>query len=100
MSELTATVLVVDDEPAILRAVSAGLKARGYRALTVPTGKQALEAIVSDPPDVVVLDLGLPDIDGLDVCRRIRQWSSVPIVVLSAEGSDSRKVAALDEGAD
>jgi two-component system KDP operon response regulator KdpE len=92
--------LVVDDEPAILRALRAGLEARGYRVRTETSGQGAIDATAVDDPDVVVLDLGLPDIDGIAVCRRIRGWSDVPIVVLSADGSDSRKVEALDEGAD
>jgi two-component system KDP operon response regulator KdpE len=95
-----ATVLVVDDEAAMLRAVSAALGARGYRVITAATGEQAISAAAVETPDVIVLDLGLPDIDGIDVCRRLRQWTTVPIIVLSAEGSDARKVAALDEGAD
>jgi two-component system KDP operon response regulator KdpE len=93
-------VLVVDDEPALLRAVGAALKARDYDVATAITGQAAIDAIALAPPDVVVLDLGLPDIDGIDVCRRVREWSDVPIVVLSAEGSEARKVQALDEGAD
>jgi two-component system KDP operon response regulator KdpE len=93
-------VLVVDDEPALLRAVGAALKARSYDVATVETGQAAIDAIALTPPDVVVLDLGLPDIDGIEVCRRVREWSDVPIVVLSAEGSEARKVLALDEGAD
>ena len=100
MTEGTGTVLVVDDEPAILRALGAALKARGYQLLTAVTGEQAVEIVAVDNPDVVVLDLGLPDVDGLDVCRQIRGWSRVPIIVLSAEGADERKVAALDLGAD
>lgn len=95
-----STVLVVDDEPAILRAVRAGLEARGFAVLTATTGQGAIEAIVTGQPDAVVLDLNLPDIDGVEVCRRVRAWSEVPIVVLSAEGSERRKVLALDEGAD
>jgi len=94
------TVLVVDDEPAILRAVRAGLEARGYRVRTATDGQGAIDTVALEAPDVVVLDLGLPDLDGVDVCRRIREWSNVPIVVLSADGSDQRKVVALDEGAD
>ncbi len=94
------TVLVVDDEPAILRAVRAGLEARGYRVRTATDGQGAIDTVAMEAPDVVVLDLGLPDLDGVDVCRRIRGWSDVPIVVLSADGSDQRKVVALDEGAD
>ena len=94
------TVLVVDDEPAIRRSVSAGLTARGYDVRSVASGNQAVDSVAGDPPDLVILDLGLPDLDGVDVCRRIRAWSQVPIVVLSAEASDYRKVLALDEGAD
>ena len=93
-------VLVVDDEPALLRAVGAALKARSYDVATVGTGQAAIDAIALAPPDVVVLDLGLPDLDGIEVCRRVREWSDVPIVVLSAEGSEERKVLALDQGAD
>jgi two-component system KDP operon response regulator KdpE len=93
-------VLVVDDEPALLRAVGAALKARDYEVATAVTGQAAIDSVALEAPDVIVLDLGLPDIDGIEVCRRVRQWSDVPIVVLSAEGSDDRKVRALDEGAD
>jgi two-component system KDP operon response regulator KdpE len=95
-----ATVLVVDDEPAILRALGAALQARGYRAVGVADGHRALTAAIDDAPDVVILDLGLPDLDGIEVCRRLRAWSDVPIIVLTAEGSDHRKVLALDQGAD
>jgi two-component system KDP operon response regulator KdpE len=93
-------VLVVDDEHAILRVVGAGLKARGYDVDAAATGQTALDAAALHQPDLIVLDLGLPDIDGLDVIRRVRGWSDVPIIVLSAAGSDDRKVQALDEGAD
>jgi two-component system KDP operon response regulator KdpE len=93
-------VLVVDDEPALLRAVGAALKARDYEVATAVTGQGAIDAIALEPPDVIVLDLGLPDVDGIEVCRRVRQWTDVPIVVLSAEGSEDRKVLALDVGAD
>ena len=93
-------VLVVDDEPALLRAVGAALKARDYDVATAGTGQAAIDAVALSAPDVVVLDLGLPDLDGIEVCRRVREWSDVPIVVLSAEGSEARKVEALDEGAD
>lgn len=95
-----AKVLVVDDEHAIVRALTAALHARGYRVTSVDNGHGALEHVATWAPDVVVLDLGLPDLDGLEVCRRIRAWSDVPIVVLTAEGSDDVKVAALDGGAD
>lgn len=92
-------VLVVDDEPAILRALTGALTARGYPVRQAVTGQQALDIVGSDPPDVMLLDLGLPDIDGVSVCRQIRTWSNVPIIVLSADGDDHRKVMALDEGA-
>jgi two-component system KDP operon response regulator KdpE len=101
--EPRATVLVVDDDPAILRALGAALEARRYRVLAARTGADALEALAhptGGAADVVLLDLGLPDMDGVDVCERIRDWSDVPIVVLSAEGSEGRKVRALDVGAD
>jgi two-component system KDP operon response regulator KdpE len=93
-------VLVVDDEPAIRRSVSAGLTARAYEVRTAATGQEAIASIAQEPPDLVILDLGLTDVDGIDLCRQIRRWSRVPIVVLSAEASDYRKVLALDEGAD
>ncbi len=92
-------ILVVDDEPAILRALTSALIARGYRVSQAVTGQSAIDMVAVDPPDAVVLDLRLPDIDGVEVCRRVRTWSSVPIVVLSADGLDERKVQALDEGA-
>src|SRR5207253_1592038 len=99
-TDAVTRVLVVDDEPALLRAVGAALRARSYDVATAGTGQAAIDAIALAPPDVVVLDLGLPDLDGIDVCRRVREWSDVPIVVLSAEGSEERKVLALDQGAD
>jgi two-component system KDP operon response regulator KdpE len=94
-----SAVLVVDDEPAIRRTLTAGLEARGYEVRSAATGGRALDSVATDPPDLVILDLGLPDIDGVEVCRRLRGWTDVPIIVLSAEGSDHRKVLALDEGA-
>lgn len=95
-----AVVLAVDDEPAILRAVGAALEARGYRVAVATTGQKAVEVAASQPLDAIILDLGLPDLDGVEVCRRIREWSDVPIIVLTVEGSEERKVTALDEGAD
>jgi two-component system, OmpR family, KDP operon response regulator KdpE len=93
-------VLVVDDEPQILRALAINLRARGYEVDTAPDGERALELAARHHPDVVVLDLGLPGIDGVDVIRGLRGWSTVPIVVLSVRESESDKVAALDAGAD
>ena len=94
------TVLVVDDEPQIVRALRINLSARGYEVLTALDGKTALEVAADSKPDVVVLDLGLPDIDGTDVIAGLRGWTTVPILVLSARTDSARKVEALDAGAD
>lgn len=94
------TILLVEDDRSMTRIVSAALKARGYKVVPVASGKAALSAAARDNPAVVLLDLGLPDIDGIDVCRELRSWSSVPIIVVTADGADERKVTALDEGAD
>ena len=93
-------VLVVDDEPAIHRFLTPVLAAQDYEVLRANTGADALRLIAADPPDVVVLDLGLPDLDGKDVIARVRAWSDVPIVVLSAREREGEKIAALDLGAD
>ena len=93
-------VLVVDDEPPIVRAVAANLRVRGYEVLTAASGDTALAAVEAHQPDCVVLDLGLPGIGGLEVLRRLRTWTEVPVVVLTAIDSERDKVAALDLGAD
>ena len=93
-------VLVVDDEPQILRALRINLAARGYQVLTAPSGTAALRAVAEGHPDVVVLDLGLPDLDGTEVIAGVRGWSNVPIIVLSARTDSGDKVEALDAGAD
>ena len=93
-------VLVVDDEPQILRALSTNLKARGYDVDLAPTGEDALRLAADHHPDVVVLDLGLPGIDGIEVVRGLRGWSKVPIIVLSVRDGEGDKVEALDAGAD
>ena len=95
-----AVVLVVDDEPAIVRALRAALEARRYVVAVAATGQEAIEVAASRPLDAIILDLGLPDLDGVEVATRIRQWSEVPIIVLTVEGAEDRKVQALDEGAD
>ena len=100
MSLARARVLVVDDEPQILRSLSIVLRGAGYAVEAAATGADALAALEARPPDVVVLDLVLPDGNGLDVCREIRRWSRLPIVVLSAVGDEREKVRALDAGAD
>jgi two-component system KDP operon response regulator KdpE len=94
------TVLVVDDEAAILRALAITLSARDYTVITAGTGAEGLAAAASKHPAVVILDLGLPDMDGVDVIRGIRGWSTLPIIVLSAREQEQQKVAALDAGAD
>lgn len=93
-------VLVVDDEPNILATLAPLLRARGYEVLTAMSGRAALETVERENPDLIVLDLGLPDIDGVDVCRTIRETMNIPIVVLSARGGEGDKVRALDIGAD
>ncbi|MBO0770629.1 MAG: response regulator [Actinobacteria bacterium] len=93
-------VLVVDDEPSILRALRINLTARNYDVTTASDGAGGLAAMARDRPDVMILDLGLPDMDGTEVIRGVRGWSSTPIIVLSVWGAESQKVAALDAGAD
>lgn len=95
-----ATVLVVDDEPAILRAVRTNLARHGFRVETAESGGEALESYARLRPDLILLDLGLPDTDGMEVIRSVRSRDSTPIIVLSVRGAESDKVAALDLGAD
>jgi two-component system KDP operon response regulator KdpE len=95
-----ARILLVDDEVPIQRAVAPLLRARGYDVDVAGTGGDALALVAIQPPDLIILDLGLPDIEGTEVCRRIRVASAVPIVVLSARGGEADKVSALDLGAD
>ena len=98
MTERTK-VLVVDDEPQIRRFLRASLSTSEYECLEAEQGAEALHVIATRNPDVVLLDLGLPDIDGLEVIRRLREWSQVPVIVLSARGQEEDKIRALDEGA-
>ena len=93
-------ILVVDDEPNILATIAPLLRARGYEVITAMTGHAALESVQRDSPDLVILDLGLPDLDGVVVTSQIRENRSTPIVVLSARGAENDKVRALDAGAD
>jgi two-component system KDP operon response regulator KdpE len=97
---MASRILIVDDEPNILATLAPLLRSRGYEVHTAMSGRAAIEAVDREKPDLVVLDLGLPDIDGVEVCRTIRESQSVPIVVLSARGAESDKVRALDSGAD
>lgn len=93
-------VLAVDDEPPMLRALSANLRARGYDVDLAPTGEAALDLAAKHHPDIVILDLGLPGISGLEVIRGLRGWTEVPILILSAREAEEDKIAALDAGAD
>jgi len=95
-----AKVLVVDDEPQILRALRLTLSRAGYEVATAETGEDAITVAATTLPDAVILDLVLPGLSGIDVCRQLRVWSGVPIVILSAVGDERDKVAALDAGAD
>jgi two-component system, OmpR family, KDP operon response regulator KdpE len=97
---MSGRVLVVDDEPQILRALTASLRGAGYDVDTAETAEGALTAAALSPPDAVILDLVLPDGSGTDVCRELRSWTTVPVIVLSVIGDESEKVAALDAGAD
>jgi two-component system KDP operon response regulator KdpE len=92
--------LIVDDEPQIIRALSPALAAAGYTVETAGSGEEALSKMAAEPCDAVVLDLGLPDMDGKEVIRRVREWSEAPILVLSARDLESEKIEALDLGAD
>jgi two-component system KDP operon response regulator KdpE len=94
-----ARVLAIDDDKALLRALRLALSAKGHEVLAAATAEEGLSSLALRSPDVVVLDLGLPDLDGLEVVRRIRSWSEVPVIVLSATDLEDRKVAALDAGA-
>ena len=93
-------ILIVDDEPNILATVAPLLRNNSYAVLSAMTGRAALDIVERYKPDLIVLDLGLPDLDGIEVCRHVRQTSSAPIIVLSARGAEGDKVAALDAGAD
>jgi two-component system KDP operon response regulator KdpE len=97
---MAARILIVDDEPNIIGTVAPLLRSKGYDVLTAMTGRAAIETQERDTPDLVVLDLGLPDVDGVDVCVAIRRSSGIPILVLSARGAERDKVRALDAGAD
>jgi two-component system KDP operon response regulator KdpE len=93
-------ILVIDDDRSLLRALTIALSARGNEVVVARAAAEGIAQVSLTTPDVVILDLGLPDMDGVEVCRRIRQWTQVPIIVLSAAASEGRKVTALDAGAD
>ncbi len=93
-------VLLIEDEPPIRRFLHASLTGQGYRVVEAPSGEEGLKLAAERPPDLVILDLGLPGADGQDVLRRLREWLSAPVIVLSARDQEAQKVAALDGGAD
>jgi two-component system KDP operon response regulator KdpE len=100
MSEDKPRVLVVDDEQAIRRFLRVALSSQGYIVFEASTGQDALSGAVTHKPDMVILDLGLPDIDGVEITRLLREWTQIPIIILSVRGSENDKIAALDAGAD
>ncbi len=100
MKEIPIRILIVDDEPQIRRLLRATLTAHGYTTVEAASGAEALRMATTEHPELIILDLGLPDIDGTDVIRRVREWSSVPIIVLSVRSAEREKIDALDHGAD
>lgn len=100
MAETNARILVVDDERPIRRFLSTSLSAHGYQVFEVADGPAALTAVIDRRPDLIILDLGLPGMDGVEVTRRLREWSSLPIIILSVRDQEGDKIAALDAGAD
>jgi two-component system KDP operon response regulator KdpE len=100
MSEAGQRVLVVDDENSIRRYLRAALSAQGFAIYEAANGQEAINTVVSQHPDLIILDLGLPDFDGIEVTRRLREWSQTPIIILSVREAENDKIAALDAGAD
>ncbi len=100
MTRVGLRVLVVDDEIAIQRFLRVALNGEGFIVLEAGTGQEALQALAVERPDLVLLDLGLPDIDGVEITRRLREWSQVPVIILSVREQETDKIAALDAGAD
>ena len=100
MSEKGPHILVIEDDPPIRRFLRASLSSHEFEVEEAATGREALMLATQRPPDLVILDLGLPDMDGLEIIRRLREWTTVPIVIVSARGQEKDKVAALDAGAD
>ncbi|MBC8162634.1 MAG: response regulator [Roseiflexaceae bacterium] len=100
MTDTAPTILIIEDEPPIRRFLRASLGSHGYRVIEATTAREGMQLLTTEPPDVVLLDLGLPDGDGIDITTEVRMWSRVPIIVLSARGQERDKIAALDAGAD
>ena len=100
MTDSGQRILVVDDETPIRRYLRAALSAQGFAVYEAASGQEALNAVIADRPDIIILDLGLPDFDGIEVTRRLREWSQIPIIILSVREAEQDKIAALDAGAD
>src|SRR3954469_401976 len=100
MAELRPTILVIEDEPALKKFLRITLASQDYVVLEATRGEEGIRHAATSSPDLVILDLGLPDMDGVDVARRLREWSAIPIIVVSARGREQEKVVALDAGAD
>ena len=100
MTESSPLILIIEDEAPIRRFLRASLANDGYRFNEAETGQEGLKLAAGQPPDLVLLDLGLPDLDGLEIVRQLRDWSRIPVIILSARGQENDKVAALDAGAD
>ena len=96
MTESAQRILVVDDEPPIRRYLRTALTAQGFSVYEAANGQEALNAVIANRPDIIILDLGLPDIDGIEVTRRLREWSQTPIIILSVREAEQDKIAALD----
>ena len=100
MSDAGQRVLVVDDENAIRRYLRTALTAQGFTVYEAANGEEAVNGVLNNRPDIIILDLGLPDFDGIEVTRRLREWSQTPIIILSVREAENDKIAALDAGAD
>lgn len=100
MSDLRPTILIIEDEPALQRFLRVTLEAQNFKVIVAPAGEQGLRHVSTAGPDLIILDLGLPDMDGVEVTRKLREWSAIPIIVVSARGKEQDKVVALDAGAD
>ena len=100
MTQRRSTILVIEDEPALKKFLRLSLESQNYKVMEAATGEEGLRQAALEQPDIIILDLGLPDIDGLEVTRRLREWTAIPIIVVSARGKEQDKVVALDAGAD
>src|SRR5207237_3139538 len=100
MAELRPTILVIEDDPSLKKFLRITLQSQSYTVIEATRGEEGIRHAAASRPDLVILDLGLPDLDGIEVARRLREWSAIPIIVVSARGKEQEKVVALDAGAD